>query len=121
VTGRYSNPPRALERVTERLATWARTDRTLLPMRPPIKIIFRLGPEAIKNLSADYLAGASTGRLARDYGIAKSSVNQVLRREGIELRGRGNLRPDGQSGRQAQLARREHCDRTRTDESWDAP
>jgi hypothetical protein len=94
VAGRYSNSQVPLEALRSHLSTWHRVDRPVEPKRPSYKIILRLGPEVIKNMIADYLAGASTRQLARDYGVAKTSVVNVLRRQGIPVRPQG-------SGRQA--------------------
>ena len=89
VAGRYSNSQAPLEALLSHLPNWQRTDRPLGPQRSPYKIILRLGPEAIKNLTADYLAGAPTRELAARYGIAKTTVINLLLRQGIPLRPRG--------------------------------
>ena len=90
VAGRYSNSQAPLEALLSHLPSWQRADRPLGPKRSPYKIILRLGPEAIKNVIADYQAGSSTRELASRYGIAKTTVINVLRRRGILLRPRGS-------------------------------
>jgi transposase-like protein len=55
----------------------------------PILVERRLGPDLVAQLVDAYRAGASTRDLAMRHGVAKSSVNQVLRRQGIKLRPRG--------------------------------
>jgi len=92
VAGRYSNSQAPLEALLSHRPSWQRADRPLGPERSPYKIILRLGPEAIKNVITDYQSGASTRELASRYGIAKTTVINVLRRRGIELRQRGDYR-----------------------------
>jgi len=53
---------------------------------PPKAIARRLSPKTIDELCQSYLAGAKCSELAGHYGICKTSVQNLLRHEGIQLR-----------------------------------
>ena len=89
MAGRYSNPLKPLRTVIELLATWPRCDRSLAAARVPILLERRLGHAAVDQLIAAYRSGTSTRELASRYGVAKSSVIRVLRRQGVQLRPQG--------------------------------
>jgi hypothetical protein len=58
-----------------------RASRPVLP--PPRKLSQRLPEELIEQLGADYIAGASTRKIASQYKIAKTSVIRLLEKQGI--------------------------------------
>jgi AraC-like DNA-binding protein len=47
----------------------------------------RLAPQAIEELVARYSAGEETPALSREYGISGSGLRDLLRAEGVSLRG----------------------------------
>jgi AraC-like DNA-binding protein len=47
----------------------------------------RLSPQAIDELIARYTAGEATPALSREYGISASGLRDLLRAEGVSLRG----------------------------------
>lgn len=47
----------------------------------------RLSPQAIDELVARYTAGEETPALSREFGISGSGLRQLLRAEGVSLRG----------------------------------
>jgi AraC-like DNA-binding protein len=47
----------------------------------------RLAPQAIEELVARYLAGEKTPALSQAYGISASGLRDLLRAEGVSLRG----------------------------------
>jgi hypothetical protein len=89
VAGRYQNPPARLEVLLSHLPTWRRVERKALAGPGQVPVEKTLGPVGVADLIARYRAGASTRELAGRFGIAKTSVINVLRRRGIELRRRG--------------------------------
>lgn len=48
----------------------------------------RLSPQAIEELVARYTAGEETPALSREFGISGSGLRDLLRAEGVTLRGR---------------------------------
>lgn len=47
----------------------------------------RLAPQAIEELVARYIAGEETPALSREFGISASGLRQLLRADGMSLRG----------------------------------
>jgi AraC-like DNA-binding protein len=47
----------------------------------------RLAPQAIEELVARYAAGEETPALSREFGISESGLRDLLRAEGVSLRG----------------------------------
>ena len=90
LAGRYSNPPERLGALVSRLPTWVRVDRGPGLVGRQVPVAKTLGPEGVADLITRYRAGASTRELAGRLGIAKTSVIEVLRRQGIKMRPRGN-------------------------------
>ena len=89
VAGRYQNPPVRLEALLSHLSTWVRVDRLRGPIVGQVPVAKTLGPDGVADLISRYRAGASTRELAGRYGIAKTSVINMLRRRDIPLRPRG--------------------------------
>jgi hypothetical protein len=54
--------------------------------RPPRQHQRRLRPDELARLVADYVAGVEVIELARHYGIARQTVLQQMRREGVPRR-----------------------------------
>ena len=94
MAGRYSNPPKPLKSVMERLDRWARVDRAPPASPLPTRIEHRLGHAATRELVEAYRFGSATRELSARYGVSKSAVIEVLRRQGINLRPRGSTRRD---------------------------
>jgi AraC-like DNA-binding protein len=54
---------------------------------PPRSLRRRLSPQAIDELIARYTAGEKTPALSREFGISESGLRDLLRAEGVPLRG----------------------------------
>ena len=80
---RYSKLPKCI--ITGITTTDKRIER---PPAPPRRVKYRLDRAAIANICAQYQAGSHPSELAREYGIAKNTVVQLLIREGIPIRHR---------------------------------
>jgi hypothetical protein len=92
VAGRYQNPPARLEALLSHLPTWVRVDRLPAQLGGQVPVEKTLGSEGVADLIARYQAGASTRALARGFGIAKTTVINLLRRQEVGLRPRGPKR-----------------------------
>jgi AraC-like DNA-binding protein len=57
------------------------------PAAPHRSLRRRLAPQAIEELVARYLAGEETPALSREFGISGSGLRDLLRAEGVSLRG----------------------------------
>lgn len=57
------------------------------PASPHRSIRRRLAPRAIEELVARYLAGEETPALSQEFGISGSGLRDLLRAEGVSLRG----------------------------------
>ena len=86
---RYSNPPRHLKAVIERLRSWPRRTRPASVHRLAVGLDLRLGPLGVAELVAAYRTGSSTKQLARRYKISRTGVTELLRRNRVALRPRG--------------------------------
>ncbi len=77
------------------VAKLAQLSRTATPQPPakerqaavPRSLRRRLSPQAIEELVARYHAGEETPALSRECGISASGVRELLRAEGVSLRG----------------------------------
>lgn len=54
----------------------------------------RFAPEEITILAEKYLAGKSTRKLGEEFGCNRNTVSDVLKRNGIKVRGRGRQKGD---------------------------
>ena len=90
VVGRYQNPPVRLEALLSHVSTWVRVDRRAALPGGQVPVEKTLGPAGVADLIGRYRTGASTRELAGRFGIAKTSVINVLRRRDITLRPRGS-------------------------------
>lgn len=57
------------------------------PASPPRSLRRRLSPQAIADLVARYTAGEGVPGLSGEYGISESGLRELLRAEGVVLRG----------------------------------
>jgi hypothetical protein len=88
LVGRYSNQTEQMKR-TKRLTVLA---RKTFPARPnpepaPIRrVSLRLDEQLTQQLLADYQVGSTGRQLAERYGLARSTVIQLLRQHGVAVR-----------------------------------
>jgi hypothetical protein len=87
--GRHQYPPVRLEALLSHLVKWPQVERRALTTMGQLTVHCRLGIAAITELVASHVAGASTREVASRYGIAKTSVINVLGRQRIKLWPRG--------------------------------
>ena len=55
----------------------------------PHKLVRRLSDEAVAEILAAYQAGATTREVGMRFGLAHSSINKLLKRQGVPVRRRG--------------------------------
>jgi hypothetical protein len=86
VIGHYSNPPRQPADLRKLLTATPVRDHEIPETRPPRQHQRRLRPDELARLVADYLAGVEVIELARRYGMARQTVFDQMRREGVPRR-----------------------------------
>jgi AraC-like DNA-binding protein len=94
-TDRYSNKTMLPAPTPGEVAKLAQLSREIQPeppakekqAAPPRNLRRRLSPQAIDELIARYTAGEKTPALSREYGISESGLRDLLRAEGVTLRG----------------------------------
>lgn len=98
VLRRHSNNYGAVQRVrrlSQHLAQLTPGDEPLpAPLREgacyrPQKLSQRLNAQTVTTIVAAYQAGAITRELGLRFGLAHSSVNKLLKQQGVQLRRRG--------------------------------
>jgi hypothetical protein len=88
LVGRYSNLPDQMRRLRQCAALTSRA----FPARPapvpaPVRrVSHRLNEQVIQQLLADYRAGRTGRELAEQYGLARSTVIELLRQHGVVVR-----------------------------------
>jgi hypothetical protein len=84
---RYSNQADQLKRVSRTLKSWRRDGRSApCPVRSPRRVELRLTVADIAQLVADYQAGCAGEQLGESYGLARSTVIELLRAQGVMVR-----------------------------------
>lgn len=85
---RYSNSTEQMKRAQRTLALVGRTwqERIVTDVPAAYRISLRLDDKAIGQLMTDYRAGLTGRDLAVRYGLARSSVIDILRTRGVRVR-----------------------------------
>ncbi len=91
----HSNTSQLTPPTLEEVAKLAQLSRQIQPeasvkkkhAAPPRNLRRRLSPQAIEELVARYTAGKKTPVLSREFGISESGCRDLLRAEGVSLRG----------------------------------
>lgn len=86
VIRRYSNPPRRPADLRKLLTAAPVRDHAMPETRPPRQHQRRLRPDELARLVTDYVAGVEVMELVRRYGIARQTVFDQMRREGVPRR-----------------------------------
>lgn len=91
---RHSNNYGAVQRV-DRLSRhlaeppFTESSVTMRPCYLPSKVSQRLQDKTVAAIVAAYQGSATTREIGERFGLAHSSVNKVLKRQGVHLRRRG--------------------------------
>lgn len=90
----YSNKARHylyhLDQIVEAAKTTPKTQkRRKRPVKSSAKLIYRISRHQIAAMTAHYKQGWSSQRLAKTYGVSKTSVVQLLRDAGVPIRRQG--------------------------------
>ena len=88
LVGRYSNYVEQIKR-TKRLTMLSRRAfpaRSVPAPAPVRRVSLRLDEELVQQLLADYQAGRTGRELAEQYGLARSTVIELLRKHGVAVR-----------------------------------
>ena len=91
---RYSNlslTPVRLAEMHKRVQGLPLCKRPLLPSGPPHALNRRLSSEQVQAIVTEYQAGSSSPVLAEQFGIAKSSVLQILHQHGMAIHKRRGM------------------------------
>ena len=94
---RYSNlclTPVQLAEMHKRVQSLPQRKRPLLASAPPHALNRRLSSEQVEAIVAAYQAGSSSPVLAEQFGIAKSSVLQILHQHGMAIHKRRGMTPE---------------------------
>ena len=91
----HSNTSQLTPPTPEEVAKLARLSRQIQPeasvkkkhVVPPRSLRRRLSPQAIDGIVGRYTAGEKTPALSREFGISESGLRNLLRAEGVTLRG----------------------------------
>ena len=86
VIGRYSNPLRQPADLRTLLTAAPVRRHEMHETKPPRQHQRRLRPDELGRLVADYVAGVEVIELARRYGIARQTVLEQMRRQGVPRR-----------------------------------
>ena len=94
-TDGHSNKSHLMPPTPGEVAKLAQLSRTVPPetiarekqAAPPRNLRRRLSPQAIDELKARYTPGEKTPALSREFGISESGCRDLLRSEGVSLRG----------------------------------
>jgi hypothetical protein len=88
LVARYSNQAGHLKRVnrTARMLAKGWVPHPIGPVSLPRRVDLRLSDEDVEQLVADYQAGRTGRQLAEAYGLARSTVMELLHERGVEVR-----------------------------------
>ena len=86
VTTRYSNPPGRAADLRKLLAGTSVRQSKIPETRPLRQYQRRLHPNELRHLVADYVSGVEVMELARRYRIARGTVVEHMRRQGVPRR-----------------------------------
>jgi hypothetical protein len=88
VLGRYSKEVQQLRATRRLLAVSEKTwpDREPLKVVAGRRVLFRLSDADVEQLIGEYTAGSTGRELAERYDVARSTVIQILKAQGVDVR-----------------------------------